>query len=119
VGPDDLCIRRQVTLRGDGRTLAEWRATYRERIKVDPRADLPDRPAILGSATQHAFAIGDDEFIGGAPAAVAEEIVDQCRRAGAGHFAVIFERAAGPKQIAAWYREFGAAVIPTLRKAEV
>jgi alkanesulfonate monooxygenase SsuD/methylene tetrahydromethanopterin reductase-like flavin-dependent oxidoreductase (luciferase family) len=119
VSPADLCLRRQVTLQGDPQALEEWRRVYRERIKVDPRADLPDRPAILDSPTQHAFAIGDDEFIGGTTAEIADEIIAQCRRSGAGNIAVIFNRSFSPATIKAWYRTFGAEVIPRLRTAEV
>ncbi len=119
VGPDDLCIRRQVSMLDDADALVRRRATYRERIKVDPRADLPDRPAILDSPTSHAFAIGDDEFIAGSPSAIAEQIVDQCRRAGAGHFSVIFDRSVSIAELRNNYRVFGAEVIPVLRRAEV
>lgn len=119
VGPDDLCLRRQISLVDDAEALAKRRVAYRERIKVDPRADLPDRPAILDSPTEHAFAIGDDEFIAGTTDAIADEIVGQCRRAGCGHFAVIFERSNGPVALRSWYRDYGAGVIPRLRRAEI
>ena len=118
-GPDDLCLRRQVTLREDAAALAEWRTSYRERLKVDPRLDTPDRPAILDSPATHAFTIGDEEFIGGTSAAIADEIIDQCRSAGAGHFAVIFNRSSGLAVLRDWYRAFGAGVIPKLRAAKV
>src|SRR6185503_2702498 len=118
VTPDDLCLRRQVMMSKDTAAVAEWRTSYRERLKVDPRLDTADRPALL-NAGAHAFTIGDDEFIGGASAAIADEIVAQCRAAGAGHFAIIFYRAAGPRLLNDWYRTFGAAVIPTLRNADV
>jgi hypothetical protein len=65
----------------------------------------------------HAFTIGEDEFIGGTSAAIADEIVAQCRAAGAGHVAIIFYRAAGPALLKDWYGRFGAEVIPMLRKA--
>jgi alkanesulfonate monooxygenase SsuD/methylene tetrahydromethanopterin reductase-like flavin-dependent oxidoreductase (luciferase family) len=118
VHPDDLCLRRQVMMREEAAALAEWRASYRERLKVDPRLDTADRPALLDSGT-HAFTIGDDEFIGGASTAIANEIIAQCHAAGAGHAAIIFYRAAGPALLKDWYRRFGAEVIPTLRKVTV
>ena len=59
------------------------------------------------------------EFIGGTGAAIADEIVAQCRAAGAGHVAIIFYRAAGPALLKEWYRRFGAEVIPALRRAAV
>jgi hypothetical protein len=118
VGPEDLCLRRQVLMRDDAAALAEWRGAYRERLKVDPRLDTIDRPAVLTTGT-NAFTVGDDEFIGGTGAAIAEEIIAQCRAVGAGHIAIIFYRAAGPALLKDWYRTFGAEVIPTLRKAAV
>jgi alkanesulfonate monooxygenase SsuD/methylene tetrahydromethanopterin reductase-like flavin-dependent oxidoreductase (luciferase family) len=118
-GPDDLCIRRQVTMRDDEEALARRRIDYRERLKVDPRVDLPDRPAVLDSPTAHSFTIGDDEFIAGTTSAIAEQIVAQCRRAGAGHFAALFDRSASPAQLKDWYRDFGAGVIPMLRRAAI
>jgi alkanesulfonate monooxygenase SsuD/methylene tetrahydromethanopterin reductase-like flavin-dependent oxidoreductase (luciferase family) len=122
-GPDDLCIRRQVTLVDDESLreplLAERRSLSRQRLKADPRVDLPDRPAVLDSPAVHAFTIGDEEFIAGTPASVAEQIVEQCRQAGAGHFAALFDRRKSPTELKAWYRDFGAGTIPLLRTAKV
>ncbi len=117
VGPDDLCIRRQVSMLDDATALARRRVTYREQIKVDPRADVPGRPAILDSPASHSFSVGDDEFIAGSPTAIADQIIGQCRRAGAGHFSVIFDRSVALSEMRAWYRLFGAEVIPALRRA--
>jgi hypothetical protein len=46
-------------------------------------------------------------------------MIAQCRRAGAGNIAVIFDRSEGPAQISRWYRAFGAEVIPALRRAKL
>jgi hypothetical protein len=67
----------------------------------------------------HSFTIGEEEFIGGEPAAIAEEIAAQCRAAGAGHFAGLFDRLISPAQTAEVYWVFGEAVIPKLRAATV
>ena len=45
--PDDLCIRRQVLMLEDEEALAKRRNAFREFIKLDPRVDFPDRPAML------------------------------------------------------------------------
>jgi alkanesulfonate monooxygenase SsuD/methylene tetrahydromethanopterin reductase-like flavin-dependent oxidoreductase (luciferase family) len=123
VGPEDLCIRRQLTMLDRDseakEALAVQRKNFREFIQIDPRVDLPGRPAVLDTPTAHAFSIGDEEFIAGTPASVAEEIVAQCQSAGAGHFAAIFNRAASPDRLKTWYRDFGTGTIPTLRKAAV
>ena len=120
VGPDDLCIRRQVTIaasESEAAAAAQRRAReFRDFIIIDPRADLPGRKAILDTPTAHAFAIGDAEFITGTPPRVADEIVTQCRDAGAGHFAMIFDRAASPERLGEIYGMYGDAVIPVLRR---
>jgi alkanesulfonate monooxygenase SsuD/methylene tetrahydromethanopterin reductase-like flavin-dependent oxidoreductase (luciferase family) len=118
-GPEDLCIRRQVVMLDDPNEIAKRREAFREFIKLDPRADLPGRPAALDSPSAHSFSIGEEEFVVGAPAAVAEQIIAQCRSAGAGHFAALFDRMASPAQRADYYREFGAVTIPLLREATV
>ena len=123
VGPADLCIRRQVTLLDDDRetasVVAEQRRNMRKFLEADPRLDSPDRPAILDTPTAHAFSVGDEEFIAGTPASIAEQIIGQCRAAGAGHFAATFNRSHPPQRLKEWYAEYGAKVIPTLRQAVV
>jgi alkanesulfonate monooxygenase SsuD/methylene tetrahydromethanopterin reductase-like flavin-dependent oxidoreductase (luciferase family) len=118
-GPDDLCIRRQVAMLEDEAALAKRKNAFREFIKLDPRVDLPGRPAMLDSPSAHSFSIGDEEFIAGKPAAIAEQIIAQCRSAGAGHFAALFDRMASPAQLMDCYRDFGAVTIPLLRGAAV
>jgi alkanesulfonate monooxygenase SsuD/methylene tetrahydromethanopterin reductase-like flavin-dependent oxidoreductase (luciferase family) len=119
VGPDDLCLRRVVTmLDSDSEAeslVAKQRRDFRKFLEVDPRVDTPERPALLDTPTAHAFSIGDEEFIAGTPGALAEQIVMQCRSSGAGHFAAIFGRSRAPEQQKDWYRDFGAGVIPVLR----
>ena len=123
VGPDDLCIRRQVTMLGDDRdaaaTVEAQRRNMRKFLEADPRLDTPDRPAILDTPTAHAFPVGDDEFIAGTAPSVAAQIIDQCRAAGAGHFAATFNRSHPPETLKRWYADYGRQVIPKLRHAAV
>jgi alkanesulfonate monooxygenase SsuD/methylene tetrahydromethanopterin reductase-like flavin-dependent oxidoreductase (luciferase family) len=123
VTPDDLCIRRQVTLLDDDSrqtaVLTERRHASRERLKADPRLDLPDRPALLDTPSAHAFSIGDEEFIAGTPTRVADEIIRQCGEVGAGNFAALFDRSVPPERMRDWYREYGAGTIPLLRGCSV
>ena len=118
--PDDRCLRRVVTVVEDDRdaqaTMARQAQEFRKVLVVDPRVDTPERPALLDTSTAHAFSIGDEEFIAGTPSAVAENIIGQCRRAGAGNFAAIFGRAIPPEQQKIWYQDFGAGTIPHLRE---
>ncbi|HUZ31564.1 MAG TPA: LLM class flavin-dependent oxidoreductase [Xanthobacteraceae bacterium] len=117
VGPDDLCLRRQVVMLDDPVQIAQRREAFREFIKFDPRVNLPGQPAALDSPSAHAFSIGEEEFIFGGAVAVAEQIIAQCRSAGAGHFAALFDRMAPPALMADYYRDFGAVTIPLLRSA--
>jgi alkanesulfonate monooxygenase SsuD/methylene tetrahydromethanopterin reductase-like flavin-dependent oxidoreductase (luciferase family) len=121
--PDDLCIRREVSILEDDRqqaeVLARRRRASRERLKADPRVDLPDRPAVVATPATHAFSIGDEEFIAGTPASVAEQIIRQCDEVGAGHFAAVFDRSQPPQQLKKWYTGFGAGTIPLLHTAEL
>jgi alkanesulfonate monooxygenase SsuD/methylene tetrahydromethanopterin reductase-like flavin-dependent oxidoreductase (luciferase family) len=123
VGPDDLCIRRQVTMIGEDQDAAAvvdaQLRNMRTYLKADPRLDTPDRPAVLDTPTAHAFSIGDDEVIAGTAEAVAAQIIEQCRAAGAGHFAANFNRSQPPATLKQWYADFGRQVIPKLRAAPV
>ena len=118
--PADLCIRRNLTLLDDDSTreeiLVKRRTASRERMRADPRVDLPDRPVILDAPSAHVFTIADDEFIAGTPSTVAQQIIEQCHKVGAGNFAALFDRTMSPQQLKGWYAEFGASVIPLLRE---
>jgi hypothetical protein len=89
----------------------------RKYLEADPRLDTPDRPAVLDTPTAHAFSIGDDEVIAGTADSVASQIIDQCRAAGAGHFAANFNRSQPPGKLKDWYAEYGRLVIPRLLAA--
>jgi alkanesulfonate monooxygenase SsuD/methylene tetrahydromethanopterin reductase-like flavin-dependent oxidoreductase (luciferase family) len=123
VGPDDLCIRRQVTMLEDDGEIATvvdtQRRNLRKFLEADPRLESPDRPAILDTPTAHAFSVGDEEFVAGTGPAVAKQIIGQCGTAGAGHFAATFDRSRPPQLLMKWYTEYGSTVIPLLRKAVV
>jgi len=123
VGPGDLCIRRQVTMLGDDREAPAavdiLLRNMRKYLEIDPRLDTPERPAVLDTPTAHAFSIGDDEVVAGTADSVAAQIIEQCRTAGAGHFAANFNRSQPPARLKEWYAEFGRAVIPKLRHAAV
>ena len=59
--------------------LADQAKHFRQFIQIDPRVNLPGRPAVLDTPSAHAFSIGDEEFIAGTPATVAEQVVAQCK----------------------------------------
>jgi alkanesulfonate monooxygenase SsuD/methylene tetrahydromethanopterin reductase-like flavin-dependent oxidoreductase (luciferase family) len=120
--PEDLALRRQVTIGLDDRAARESlrarEAQFRSFIMVDPRVTAPGRE-VFDTPVSHAFSIGADEFVGGAPERVAAEVVEQCRAVGAGHFLAIFDRAAKREDLAGAWELFGEAVNPVLREAGV
>jgi len=122
VGPEDMCLRRVVTMLDSNREAESIKAMQARAFRqllgaADPRVDTPERRAVLDTPTEHKFSIGDEEFILGTPSTVAEQIVSQCRTAGAGNIAAIFGWGIPPEHLQGWYRGFGADVIPALRAA--
>lgn len=117
-GPEQLALRRQVTLSpNDTAALDRSRAReeqFRARIMRDPRVSAPGRE-VFDTPDSHAFTIGSDEFIAGAPGRVADDIITQCRACGAGHFLAIFDRSAPRAQVGDAWAMFGAEVNPILR----
>lgn len=116
--PDQLALRRQVTV---APTESEARETssvqnqaFRSFILADPRVSAPGRE-VFDTPSAHAFSIGDDEFIAGAPPGVVDQIISQCRDVGAGHFLAIV-RGSSPEQIARSWGLFGNGVIPALKR---
>ena len=74
---------------------------------------------MFDTPTSHAFSIGADEFIAGAPDNVAEQAIAQCREVGAGHFLATFDRSAQREQLREAWEMFGTSVVPALRQATV
>jgi len=91
----------------------------RSMLAKDPRVaakhipDSPDRDKSGG------FTVSDEEFIHGTPQQVADTIIDQCRRTGAGHFFAILHWGASLDEVTRGHELFGREVIPLLRKAQV
>jgi len=121
-GPEQLALRRQVSVGADDAAVrAAGRAreqVSRTRLLADPRLSAPGREA-FDTPVSHAFTIGSDEFIAGAPERVAEEAIAQCREVGAGHFLALFDRNAGRDDLRDAWDMFGEAVVPVLRVAAV
>jgi len=121
-GPEQLALRRQVSIGRDDaaiRTASRIREQQtRTRLFADPRLATPERE-VLDTPTSHAFSIGSDEFIAGAPDSVAEQAIAQCREVGAGHFLATFDRSTEREQLREAWEMFGALVIPQLREATV
>jgi alkanesulfonate monooxygenase SsuD/methylene tetrahydromethanopterin reductase-like flavin-dependent oxidoreductase (luciferase family) len=118
-GPDQLAIRRSVIVAPDEAQAVATAATalqlYRQALTHDPRyteSPVPDAPG-----PTHGFSVGADEFIAGTGEHVAEQIIAQCRRVGAGHFLSAVDRRAPRDQRTMGYELYARHVIPALRRA--
>ena len=116
-GPEQLAIRRIVSI-SDSEAAAQAAARsaleqMKTGVAIDPRAAL--KSALLDIPSPAAgFVVGDDEFVTGTPAQVAEQAVEQSRHAGAGHFVAMMGHRDDIER--AW-EPFGEQVNPVLRKA--
>jgi alkanesulfonate monooxygenase SsuD/methylene tetrahydromethanopterin reductase-like flavin-dependent oxidoreductase (luciferase family) len=118
-GPDQLAIRRNVIVAANESEAVETARTasqlYRQALTHDPRfteSPVPDAPG-----PTHGFSVGEDEFIAGTGAQVAEQIAAQCRRVGCGHFLSTMSRMPGRDQRMAAFELYAREVIPRLRRA--
>lgn len=119
-GPDRLAIRRNVSIAPTEDAALEMRANARETARSLMAGDTRVRPQESGlldaPSKNNGFTVHDDEFIAGTPAQVAEQIADQCRRCGAGHFVATLARGAESQRPGA-VKLFGEKVVPVLRQA--
>lgn len=121
-GPDQLAIRRNISISRDAaEAREESQAAKAATLKVvagDPR--VVERTSLLLDAPRAGagFSLHDDDYIAGTPAQVAEQVIDQCRKCGAGHFLAMLGRSISPRR-----REslalFGEEVIPQMRRAQI
>jgi alkanesulfonate monooxygenase SsuD/methylene tetrahydromethanopterin reductase-like flavin-dependent oxidoreductase (luciferase family) len=119
MGPDQLALRRRVDIARDkNEGLEASRLAHESQsqtLKADPRLttqEVPDQPGVT-----HNFSLSDDEFIGGDPKGVAEQIIEQCSAVGAGHFLSMMPWSTSHEAIETAYELFGREVIPALRNA--
>jgi alkanesulfonate monooxygenase SsuD/methylene tetrahydromethanopterin reductase-like flavin-dependent oxidoreductase (luciferase family) len=118
-GPEQLAIRRNVIIAVDEAEALETARTasrlYRQALTHDPRytdSPVPDAPG-----PTHGFSVGEDEFIAGTGAQVAEQIIAQCKRVGAGHFLSTMSRMPTLDQRMAAFELYAREVIPRLRRS--
>jgi alkanesulfonate monooxygenase SsuD/methylene tetrahydromethanopterin reductase-like flavin-dependent oxidoreductase (luciferase family) len=129
VSSDHLALRRRVVVADSDSEAKEKSAAVAERLRAqlskDPRATIkapdPNKPVPDDAKPQGGggFAIGEDEFIAGTPAHVAEEIIEQCRFIGAAHFLAVLHWGAPVNEVVRGHDLFARDVIPLLRKAAV
>jgi alkanesulfonate monooxygenase SsuD/methylene tetrahydromethanopterin reductase-like flavin-dependent oxidoreductase (luciferase family) len=123
VGPDDVAIRRNITI-DENRDAARETArmlldTYRKMMNAaDPRhSSSPDAPKQSNS-----FTLADDEFIAGTGPDVAEQIIDQCRQTGCGHMLTVFTQVSRQPPLDTYAKAldlYARDVIPVLRGAKI
>ncbi len=117
-GPEYFALRRRVTVAPTSDEAQVHAKAVADRLKSvlaeDERlnANVPDAPAPSGG-----FALSDDEFITGTPKDVAQNVIEQCRTVGAGHFLTVLNWSAPVDEVAEAHELFGREAIPLLRKA--
>ena len=120
--PGQLAIRRNISIsRDEAQAREEARAAKEATLKVvagDPRVTGRASSTLDAPKAGVGFSLHDDDYIAGTPAQVAEQVIDQCRKCGAGHFLAMLGRS-----ISARRREsltlFGEEVIPQMRRAQI
>lgn len=119
---DQLAIRRNVSVAADAVAARDMEAVARETARKVMAGDTrlaPGEKSLLDAPGKGAgFSVHEDEFVAGTPAQVAEQIVEQCRGCGAGHFLATLARGSGEARAQA-VRLFGEQVVPVLRRAEL
>lgn len=125
VTSDMLGLRRSVMVDTDGDRARQTAETYRtgmrqildrlqESVVRNLLPDAPPPPGVGGGA-----GVSDEDVIAGAPAEVAEQIIEQCRATGAGHFMAMLEGYPTVADMDRAYDLFGAEVLPVLNRAGV
>lgn len=127
--PEHLGLRRQVLIGDDDAETREVAAVATRKMRAQmagpPPTELHKAGATHGAVApdapevkQGGPLISDEEAIAGSPSAVAEQIIDQCRRTGAGHLLAypfgVLTRAQVARSYELWHE-----VIPVLRRANL
>jgi alkanesulfonate monooxygenase SsuD/methylene tetrahydromethanopterin reductase-like flavin-dependent oxidoreductase (luciferase family) len=116
--PEFFALRRRVTVGPTSDQARHYAQSVFERLNSyvaeDDRvsAQIPDAPAPSGG-----FSLSNDEFITGTAKEVAQDIIDQCRTVGAGHFLTVLNWSAPIDEVAQAHELFGREAVPLLRAA--
>ncbi len=121
-GPDQLGIRRNISISRDAAAATEEAHTAKAAtLKIvagDPRVAHRASSTLDAPKAGAGFSLHDDDYIAGTPAQVAEQIVDQCRKGGAGHFVAILSRGSSTRRLES-LSLFGEEVLPQMRRAQI
>jgi len=118
VGSGHLGLRRQVLLGDDAGAVRELAGARLRGLQSALAGLPPPKDARVADAPAHGPLVGDEESIAGTPAEVAGQIIDQCRRTGAGHFLAYLFAGFTREQVWRSY-ELWREVIPRLRAARI
>lgn len=120
--PDQLAIRRNISISHDAAAAREEaqaaKATTLKVVAGDPRVIDRSSTTLDAPRAGAGFTLHDDDYIAGTPAQVAEQIIEQCRKSGAGHLLAMVGRSASSRRREA-LALFGEEVIPQLRRAQI
>ena len=123
-GPEQLGLRRMVYVDDEGSRGAQIATGARDRLRAIMKSFAPQPNAASGAVPdapnprRGAPEVADEESIGGTPAQVAEQIIEQCRDCGAAHFMAYSPGSLSREQIGRSL-QLWADVIPLLRRASV
>ena len=120
-GPEQLALRRQIIIDSDEQAARErsqqFAGSFRNMLESNDKRIITGNRQALDSPGTHGYTLGDDEFITGNPAQVADQVIEQCNACGAGHFQVLFSGRHSPDQVVRGWELFGREVTPVLKKA--
>jgi alkanesulfonate monooxygenase SsuD/methylene tetrahydromethanopterin reductase-like flavin-dependent oxidoreductase (luciferase family) len=129
VSNDDFALRRRVVIAESSSRAEEMKAGVSARIRDmlsnDPRAVLDSNAAksnmanAVPDASGGGFVLDEDEFISGTPAAVCEQVMQQCRQVGAANFLAVLHWGAPFDEVSRGHELFSRKVIPRLRTASL
>ncbi|WP_161500032.1 LLM class flavin-dependent oxidoreductase [Bradyrhizobium sp. AC87j1] len=120
--PDQLAIRRNISISRDAAAARdEARTAKAATLKIvagDPRVTDRASSTLDAPKAGAGFSLHDDDYIAGTPAQVAEQIIDQCRKCGAGHFLAMLSRGSSARRLES-LALFGEEVLPQMRRAQI
>ena len=117
-GPEYFALRRRVTVASTSEQAHLYAQAVTERLKSFVAEDdrlsthAPDAPAPSGG-----FTLSNEEFITGTPKEAAQNIIEQWRSVGAGHFLTVLNWSAPLDRVTKAHELSGREAIPLLRKA--
>ena len=117
-GPEYFALRRRVTVASTSEQAHWYAQAVTERLKSFVAEDdrlsthAADAPAPSGG-----FTLSNEEFITGTPKEAAQNIIEQCRSVGVGHFLTVLNWSAPLDEVTEAHELFGREAIPLLRKA--